>query len=253
MSILKRQVTSLSIFVSFFIVMTHNSSVSFKVIYFRLWAKGSHQSSNFDTFECSGENLPNSSCHFPRNKSVSLQIWHHSSMSWKISRLYFFSSNNIYSDQKDPIKVKLFETFECLGQKLSNSLCQVWNDKPIPLQILLLSSVSWKITPLDFFSSNNIYFAQKEHIKMKIFETFKCSGQTSSNSSCQLWNDKSVPLQILHNSSLPWQITSLWILSSYFFKFGLKDPIKIPILSALEKTCHIPHVIFQTTSQLKVR
>ena len=36
------------------------------------------------------------------------------------------------------------------------------------------------------------------------------------------------------------------------FKFGLKDPIKIPILSALEKICHIPHVIFQTTSQLKV-
>ena len=42
------------------------------------------------------------------------------------------------------------------------------------------------------------------------------------------------------------------ILSSYFFKFALKDPIKIPILSALEKIFHIPHVIFQTTSQLKV-
>ena len=36
------------------------------------------------------------------------------------------------------------------------------------------------------------------------------------------------------------------------FKFGLKDPIKIPILSGLEKICHIPHVIFQTTGQLKV-
>ena len=41
-------------------------------------------------------------------------------------------------------------------------------------------------------------------------------------------------------------------LSSYIFKFELKDPIKIPILSALEKICHISHVIFQTTSQLKV-
>ena len=28
--------------------------------------------------------------------------------------------------------------------------------------------------------------------------------------------------------------------------------LKIPILSALEKIGHIPHVIFQTTSQLKV-
>ena len=119
-------------------------------------------------------------------------------------------------------------------------------------QILYPYSISWKITPLHFFSSNNIYFAQKEHIKMKIFEPFKCSDQNLSNSSCQLWNDKSIPLQILHHSSLSWQITPLWILSSYFFKFGLKDPIKIPILSALEKICHIPHVIFQTTSQLKV-
>ena len=36
------------------------------------------------------------------------------------------------------------------------------------------------------------------------------------------------------------------------FKFGLKDPIKIPILSGLEKIYHIPHVIFQATGQLKV-
>ena len=167
--------------------MTHNFSVSFKVIHFLLWTKGTHQSSNFDTFECSGVN---SSCHFPSNKSVFLQILHHSSM-------------------------------------------------------------SWKITPLYFFSSNNIYFAQKEPIKMKIFETFKCLGQISSNSSCQLSNDKSVPLQILQNSSLSWEITPLWILNLNFFKFGLNYPIKIPILIALEKNGHIPQVIFQTTSQLK--
>ena len=166
--------------------------------------------------------------------------------------LYFFSSDNIYFAQKEFIKVEIIETFECSGQNLSNSLCQFWNNKPIPLQILHPSSFSWKITPLYFFCSNNIYFAQKELIKMKIFETFKCSGQNLSNSSCQLWHDKSVPLEILCGSSLSPQIIPLRILSSYFFKFGLKDPIKIPILSGLEKICHIPHVIFQTTGQLKV-
>ena len=65
----------------------------------------------------------------------------------------------------------------------------------------------------------------------------------------------SAPLQILRHSSLSWDITPLWILSSYFFNFGLKDLIKIPILrlsSAIVKICHIPHVIFQTISQLKV-
>ena len=66
---------------SFFIVMTHNYSVNFKLIHFLLWTKGSHQSPNFDTFKCSGENFPNSSCHFSNHKSVFFQILHHSSVS----------------------------------------------------------------------------------------------------------------------------------------------------------------------------
>ena len=135
-------------------------------------------------------------------------------MSWKVTPVYFLGSNNIYFAQKDPIRVNIFETFECSGQNLSNSLCQFWNDKSIPHQILYPCSIPWNITPLYFFSSNNIYFAQKEHIKMNIFETFKNSGQNSWNSSCQLWNDKPIPLQVLHHSSLSWQITPLWILSS---------------------------------------
>ena len=174
----------------------------------------------FETFECSGQILSNSLCQFWNNKSIPVQILYPSSVSWNIIPLYFFSSNNIYFAQKEPIKVKIFETFERSGQNLSNSLCQFLNDKSIPLQILYPSSVSWKIIPLYFFSSNNIYFAQKEYIKMKIFETFKCSGQNSLNSSCQLWNDKSILFQNLHHSLLSWHITPLWILSSYFFYFG---------------------------------
>ena len=113
MSTLKRHVSSSSIFESFFIVMTHNYSVKFKIIHFLLWAKGSHQSSNLDTFECSCENLPNPACHFPSNKSgfflfFFFQILHHSSMSWKITPLHFFSLKNIYFAQKEPIKVKIF-------------------------------------------------------------------------------------------------------------------------------------------------
>ena len=101
-------------------------------------------------------------------------------------------------------------------------------------------------------SSNIIYFGQKQPIKVHIFEIFECSSQNLSNSSSQFWNDKSILLQILHHSSLSWHITSLWILSSHFSYFGLKDPINMPILRlsiALVKICHIPHVIFQTTSQ----
>ena len=176
MSIIKRQLISSTIFVSFFIVMIHNSSVNFKVIPFLLWTKESHQSPNFESFKSSGENLPNFSCHFSNHESVFLQNLHNSSVSWKINSLYFCSSNNIYLAQKESINVKIFETFECSGQNSSNSFSQFWKYKLIPLQILYPSSVPWKITSLYFFSSDNIYYAQKEHIKMKIFEACECLG-----------------------------------------------------------------------------
>ena len=96
----------------------------------------------FETFEC----------------SIPLQILYPSSILWKITLRWFLSSKNIYFAQKKPIKVNILETLECSSQNLSNSLYQFWNDKLIPLQILYPSSVSWKITPLYFFSSNNIHF-----------------------------------------------------------------------------------------------
>ena len=133
MSLLKRQIISSS----FFIVMTHNSTVNLKLAHFLLWTKGSYQSSDFDTFKCSGENLPNSHVFFQTTSQFFFKFCI-SSMSWKITSLYFFRSNNIYFAQKEPIKMKNFETFsECSGQNLSNFLCQFWNGKSIPLQILL--------------------------------------------------------------------------------------------------------------------
>ena len=64
MPILKQQVNSSSNFASFFILMTHNSSVNFKLINFLRWIKGSQQSPNFETFKCFRENFQSSSCHF---------------------------------------------------------------------------------------------------------------------------------------------------------------------------------------------
>ena len=145
MSVLKLQVNSSVSFALFFIAMTHNSSVNFKVIPFLLWTKGSHQSLNFDTFECSGENVPNFSYHFSNNKSAFLQNLHNSSVSWKITLLYFCSSNIVYFGHKESIKTIFFE---CLGQNLWSSLCQFKNDKSVPIQFMYYSSLSWHITPL---------------------------------------------------------------------------------------------------------
>ena len=78
-----------------------------------------------------------------------------------------------------------------------------------------------------FFSSNNIYFAKKEHIKTKIFETSKCLGQNSWNSSCQPWNDiqkvnsssnfASFFIVMADNSSVDFKLIlfQLWITGSH--------------------------------------
>ena len=190
----------------------------------------------FEIFECSGQILSNSLCQFWNNKSIPLQILYPSSVSWKITPLYFFSSKNIYFAQKELIKMKIFEILECSGQILLNSLCQFWNDKSLPLQILYLSSVSWKIIPLYFFSSKNIYFAQKEPIKMKIFEIFECSSQILSNSLCQFGSDKWIPFQILYLSSVSWNITLLYFFSWNNRYFSQKEPIKMKIYETFERS-----------------
>ena len=159
--------------------------------------------------------MSNSLCKFWNGKSTPLQVLYPSSVLWKIIPLYFFSSNNIYFAQKELIQTKIFEPFECSSQILSNFLCQFWNDDSIPLQIFYPFSLSWKITALYFFSSNNPYFAQKELIKMTIFETFECSCKILSNSFVQFWNNTSILFQILYPSSVSWKIIPL-----YFYRWN---------------------------------
>ena len=91
-------------------------------------------------FQLANKNFENSSCHFRKCKSVFLQILHQSSLQSNITPLYFFSSNIIYCGQKQPIKAQIFEIFKFSTQNLSNSSCQFWIDKSIPLQILHHSS-----------------------------------------------------------------------------------------------------------------
>ena len=124
MSILKQQVSSSSILVSFFIVMTHNSTLNLKLIHFLLWTKGSYESSNFDTFDFSGENFQNSSVNFQTTSCFSSNFVSLFNVMKDYSSVLFFSSNNIYFSQKEPIKMKIFETWESWGQILSNSFCQ---------------------------------------------------------------------------------------------------------------------------------
>ena len=89
MSILKRRVNSFSDFSSFFSVVRYNSCVNFQLTHFLLWTKGSHESTSLDTYKCSDENLPNSSCYFPNHKSVfSNFVWLFSVIKYNSSVLF---------------------------------------------------------------------------------------------------------------------------------------------------------------------
>ena len=81
-----------SSFASIFIFVTHNSPVklTFKLIYFLLYIKGSHQSSNFENFMCSGKNLAICSCHFWKRMLIFLQILHQCPVPSDLTLLYLF-------------------------------------------------------------------------------------------------------------------------------------------------------------------
>ena len=135
---------------------------------------------------------------------------------------------------------------------LSNSLCQFWNNKSIPIQILYPSSVSWKKTPLYFFSSKNIRFAQKEPIKVKIFENFECSGQicqipyVNFETTSRFLSKFCIPLQF-HERYLLWTF-----LARTIYTLLLRNPLKwkcLRLSSARGKINQIPHGNFEMTSQ----
>ena len=132
------------------------------------------------------------------------------------------------------------------------SSCQFWNDKSVPLQILHHSSMSWNITRLYLFGSNNIYFSQKEPIKVNVFETFKCSGENLSNSFCQFWNDKSIPLQILYTCAVSRKLLLCTFLTQPIYTLLKRSTLKrncLRLSSAQVKIRQIPHVSFDMTSQ----
>ena len=115
------KVNSSSNFTLFFIVMTKESLVNFKLRHFLL--KKSYQIPNFETFKCSGESFPNFSCQLWKQESIFLQILHQHSLPSSIT------INIIYFGQRQPIMVEIFEIFKCLGQNSLKSSYQFWNEK----------------------------------------------------------------------------------------------------------------------------
>ena len=93
---------------------------------------------------------------------------YHSSVSWHIIPMKFSSSNIICFGKKEPVKVQFFRLLSAL-MKVNPIPHAIFETKRSGLiQIFHHCSVSWKITPLYFCTSNLVYFAQKEPIEKKI-------------------------------------------------------------------------------------
>ena len=126
---------SSSNFASIFIVMTHKLSLNFKLKPFLLWTKEPQQSSNFKTIDCSVNNL--SVLYNP----IFLQIFHHSSLSLKITAAQFFKLKRYMLFTKGTNQNRSFENSECLGQNLPNHY-RFSNNKSVFLPILYHVPVS---------------------------------------------------------------------------------------------------------------
>ena len=152
MLILNWQVHSSSNFASFFILMTQNSSVNFKLIHFLLFYSSKSQFLDFRT--CSGENLPNSSCHSWKHKSVFLQMLHQYSVLSKITPLYFFQlKHSIFTLVKSsPLKRK-FLNFRVFGSIFVK---------------FFMSILNWQVNSSSIFASFFIVMTHSSPVNFKL-------------------------------------------------------------------------------------
>ena len=100
------------------------------------------------------------SCHFWINKSVFLWILNHSSVSWDINSLYFFSWNFIYFQQKEPIKVQIWWNFTWAVERLK--FC----------------------TLMGLFFPTHIKFQPKKYRRIVSHETLKSDAKFKEKTNC---------------------------------------------------------------------
>ena len=127
-----------------------------------LWIKGTHESANCQT-KTAHTKIPyvifQPTSQFFFKLYFTLQCWH-------IIPLKFSSWNIICFGQKELIKVQFFRLLSALMKvhPVPHAIFEATRSEFIPM--LHYCSVSWKITPLCFFSLNLIYFEQKEPIEV---------------------------------------------------------------------------------------
>ena len=202
--------------------MTHNSSVNFKLILFLLWIRESYQCPNFETSECSGENFPNFSCHFWKQKSVFHQNLHQYSVLSNINPLYFLAETFYSLVKGSPLKWNFWDFWVFMSKFVK-----------FPKSLASLFIVMTHNSPVNFKFIHFLLWIKEPH-QSPNFEPFECCGENFPNPLYHFWKHKSVFHQISHQYSVPSNINPLYFFSPNIIKFGQKQPIKVQIFEIFQ-------------------
>ena len=195
MSVLQPRVSFSSNFASFLSVMKHNSFVFFRLNLCMLRTKWPDQIAIFQlsTARTKIIQVPNvifqATSQFLFKFCITFQCH-------DIKFLWNFLTETLYALDNNSPSMKNFSDFWLVyNERTSNFSCHFWNHNSASLFSLKKDNSSV------FFSSNLRYFGEKNPFKWN-FWIFVWLGENSPNSSCHIWNEKSVFIQILNHSSM---------------------------------------------------
>ena len=155
--------------------------------------------------------------------------------------------------QKEPIKVQFFRLLSALMEvpTIPHAIFETTRSRFI--QILHHCSVSWKITPLYYFSTNLIYFGQKRGHRSEIFRLLTCCLKIHQIPHVIFeTTNQFFFLEILHHSSLLWETNLLYFFSLNFIWVRQRSSSKCKISDFRMLTWNFTKFVFDKLPLLKV-
>ena len=129
----------------------------------------------------------------------------------------FPSWNIICSGRKEPIKVQFFRFLSALMKVHTIPRGIFETTSSALIQLLYHCSVSWKVTPLYFCSSNLVYFGQEEPITKK-FSDFWVVGWTITNFLKTCLKPQVSCFRVMSHDTEDWCIIWWWKTDLWFGK-----------------------------------
>ena len=125
---------------------------------------------------------------------IFLQILHHSSVSWNMTPCTYLAPAIYTLLKRNPLKLNFLGLLSACVK-----ICQIPHvnfetASQFLFKFCIIFQCHERCLLFTFLAQRICTLLLRCSLKWKFFETFECLGQNLSNSSCQVWNDKSFPL-----------------------------------------------------------